>query len=345
MRQRLFTGQTNVHGTFLMRSLCHSRACGHGALLLSALLGVAAAGCSERPTSGYHGFAEGEYIRVASPFAGNVAALDVQRGVTVEAGDRLFALENENETAARREAEERLRNAESTLANLQKGRRPTELQSIGAQLEQARAARRLSQAQLARTEQLVAKNFISKAQLDEARSAAERDRARVEQLEAELATAKLAAREDEIRAAKAAVAAAQAVVQQADWRLRQKSAASPAAGLVTETYYVKGEWVQAGMPIVALLPPENIKIRFFVPETDAGALKIGESVNVACDGCGAPLSARVSYVSPQAEYTPPVIYSRESRAKLVYLIEARPAPADAAKLHPGQPVDVTRAGS
>ena len=313
--------------------------------LLAAITALMLAGCEEAPRGGFQGYAEGEYVRVASPFAGNLATLVVQRGTTVRSGDPLFALENENETAVRREAEERLRNAESIAANLQKGRRPSELQSIESQLQQARVAHKLSQAQLARTEQLIAKGFVSRERLDEARSAADRDRARVEQLQAELSTAKLAAREDEIRAARAAVAAAQAVLQQADWRLRQKSAAAPDAGLVTETYYVRGEWVGAGMPVVSLLPPGNIKIRFFVPETQVGAIRPGDKVNVTCDGCGAPITAKVSYIAPQAEYTPPVIYSRESRAKLVYLIEARPAPADAVKLHPGQPVDVTRAAS
>jgi HlyD family secretion protein len=99
--------------------------------------------------------------------------------------------------------------------------------------------------------------------------------------------------------------------------------------------------VPAGAPVVNLLPPGNIKVRFFVPEREVGALKPGQPVTLACDGCTGPIPAQITYVAPQAEYTPPVIYSRERREKLVFMVEARPAPADAPKLHPGQPVEVT----
>jgi HlyD family secretion protein len=90
-----------------------------------------------------------------------------------------------------------------------------------------------------------------------------------------------------------------------------------------------------------VLPAGNVKVRFFVPESRLGTVRAGQKVSIACDGCPAPIAATVSYIAPQAEFTPPVIYSKESRAKLVFMVEARPAPADAVKLHPGQPVDVT----
>ena len=98
--------------------------------------------------------------------------------------------------------------------------------------------------------------------------------------------------------------------------------------------------MNAGSPVVTVLPPANVKVRFFVPEPRLGAMRVGQRVEVSCDGCGAPVAAQVTYISPQAEYTPPVIYSRESRAKLVFLVEARANAADSARLHPGQPVDV-----
>lgn len=303
-------------------------------------IGLLLAACQKQEPAGFQGYAEGEYVRIAASFAGRLERLQVARGDQVKAGAPLFALENENEAAARREAEQRLRAAEAQLANQQKGRRPTELAAIEAQLEQAQAGLKLSQSRLRRTEQLVAQNFVSREKLDEARSESERDRARVEQLKADLATARLAARQDEIRAAVAAVEAAQAALAQAEWRLEQKSVRATLAGLVADTLFVKGEWVPAGAPVVSLLPPENIKLRFFVPEPQLGAMQVGRGVVVQCDGCAAPVSARITFVSPRAEYTPPVIYSRESRAKLVFLIEARPSPEDAAKLHPGQPLDV-----
>ncbi len=303
---------------------------------------LALAACGSKPSGVYQGYAEGEFVRVAAPFAGSLQQLQARRGTQVKAGEPLFTLEQANEAAGRREAEERARNAEAQLADLKKSRRPSEIEAVRAQLAQARASLKLSTVNLTRQEQLAAQNFVSKSVVDEARAAAERDRARVGELEAQLTTAQLAARQDEIRAAESNAAAARAALAQADWRLAQKSVTAPLAGLVNDTNYVVGEWVPAGSPVVSLLPPQNIKIRFFVPETALGALKIGDAVNVTCDGCPAPLAAKVTFISPQAEYTPPVIYSRETRSKLVYLIEARTSVEDAVKLHPGQPVDVTR---
>ena len=132
---------------------------------------------------------------------------------------------------------------------------------------------------------------------------------------------------------------AQAALEQAQWRLAQKSVQAPVTGLVADTLYVRGDWVAAGAPVVSLLPPVNLKIRFFVPEERLGRLALGQKAHVRCDGCSAAIVATVSYVAPQAEFTPPVIYSRDSRHKLVYLVEARPD-APPASLHPGQPVDV-----
>jgi len=308
---------------------------------------LAAAGalgaCGDRGDGAFQGYAEGEYVRVAAPFAGNLQALNVKRGMQVKADDPLFVLEQENETAARREAEERLRNAEAQLADLRKSKRPSEIDTVRAQLEQARASLKLSTTNLKRQQELATAHFVSQAAVDDARANFERDQARVRELEAQVDTARLAARQDEIRAAEFNARAARAALEQADWKLAQKSVKAPLAGLVNDTNYVLGEWVPAGSPVVSLLPPQNIKVRFFVPEPALGAIKLEQTVNVRCDSCGAPLAARVSYISPQAEFTPPVIYSRETRSKLVYLIEARTSAEDAVKLHPGQPVEVAPA--
>jgi HlyD family secretion protein len=301
---------------------------------------AALASCSREAPPLYQGYAEGEYVRVAAPHAGSLTSLAVQRGAQVEAGAPLFALEQEKEKAARDEAAQGLKRAEAQLENLKKGKRPAELDAIVAQREQARATLKLSEADYARDEKLAKAGFISGQKLEAGRAALMRDHERLKELEAQLAAAKLAARVDEIRAAEAAVAAARAALARADWSLAQKSVKAPVAGLVQDTLYVQGEWVPAGSPVVSLLPPQNIKVRFFVPETQVGALKTGQAVTLSCDGCAAPVAAAISYISPQAEYTPPVIYSRENRDKLVFLVEARPAPADAAKLRPGQPMDV-----
>ena len=301
---------------------------------------AAFAGCGPRTDDVLQGYAEGEYVRVASPIAGQLARLSVARGAAVRAGDPLFSLEQENEVSARREAEERLRQSEAQYKNLLTGKRPEEIDAVRAQLAQGEATLRLSEANLVRQEELVRANFISKEAADTARSARDRDRERVSELKAQLAAARLAARPDEIKAAQATAAAARAALAQAAWRLEQKSLRAPQDALVADTLYVIGEWVPAGSPVVSLLPPTNIKVRFFVPEKILGSLAVGQKVVLRCDGCGDPVSAPITYIAPQAEYTPPVIYSNESRAKLVFLVEARPGPADAVKLHPGQPVEV-----
>lgn len=308
------------------------------AAILSALTVLAA--CTDEGPRAHQGYAEGEYVRVAAPYAGMLQVLAVERGAQVRAGDALFALERENEAAARREAEERLKNAEAQLANLTKGRRQPELDAILAQLAQAEAALKFSASQLKRREELVARNFVSRESLDEVRSNYDRDRQRVAELKAQLAAAKLAARPDEIKAARYSVETARAALAQAEWKLGQRSIASPVAGLVQDTFFVAGEWVNANQPVVSLLPPRNVKVRFFVEERLLGTIRVGQKVNVACDGCPAPVAAQVTFISSQAEYTPPVIYSRQERAKLLYLVEARTSPEDAVKLHPGQPLDV-----
>ena len=145
-------------------------------------------------------------------------------------------------------------------------------------------------------------------------------------------------------AANAAVDAARASLAQAEWRLAQKTVAAPAAARVEDTLYRVGEWVAAGSPVVSLIEPAAVKLRFFVPETQVARVAPGQRVRATCDGCAAPVEATVRFVAREAEFTPPVIYSRGSREKLVFMVEAWPAPAEAAKLRPGLPVDVMLVG-
>jgi HlyD family secretion protein len=159
-------------------------------------------------------------------------------------------------------------------------------------------------------------------------------------LQADLETARLGSRRDQIAAAEANARAAAAALAKAEWDFAQKHQNAPQAGLVYDTLFRQGEWVAAGRPVVVLLPPENIKVRAFVPETRIGTIQVGQEARVHVDGVAKPFLGNVTYISPQAEYTPPVIYSRESRSKLVFLVELRFDPEAAAQLHPGQPVDV-----
>ena len=297
---------------------------------------------AERPLQGY---IEGEYVRVAAPFAGWLQQLAVQRGAQVNAGASLFTLERENEQAARRQAEKQLEGAQARLANLLTGKRPTEVEMVAEQLRQAQAARDLSAANLKRQEQLAKSGFISDAALDDVRTKLRNDDAHVEELKAAVATAKLPARPDEVRAAEAEVASTRDALAQADWKLSQRAVAAPTAGRVSDTYFVVGDWVPAGGVVVSLLPPGNVKIRFYVPEPILGAVRPGQTVRFACDACGSTQNATVTFVADRAEFTPPVLYSKENRAKLVFLVEARPVSEVAARLNPGQPVDVTLSSS
>ena len=297
--------------------------------------------CGDPAPKPLQGYVEGEFVRVAAPFAGTLIQLDTQRGARIEAGAPLFALEAESEDAARREAEERVRRAEAQVEDLRKGRRSSEIDAVRAQLQQAQVAASHSQRELARQQDLAAKGFVSPQRVDDARAASDRDRARVAELNAQLETARSGARPDELRAAQAEANAAREALKQADWRLRQKTVAATVGGTVTDTLFARGEWVPAGAPVMSLLPPGNVKVRFFIPEARLGAVRLGQKVSLSCDGCPAPVAAAVTYIAPQAEFTPPVIYSKESRAKLVFLAEAKAQAAEAAKLHPGQPVDVS----
>jgi len=138
----------------------------------------------------------------------------------------------------------------------------------------------------------------------------------------------------------AQVASQQAAFDKAKWAFDQKQQFAPANAQVHDTLYRSGEFVAAGSPVVELLPPTNLKVRFFVPQEQLPQIKTGATVSVHMDGAAKDYSATVNYISTQAEYTPPVIYSRETRAEMVFMIEARFSPADAADVRPGQPVDV-----
>lgn len=288
----------------------------------------------------YQGYAEADYLRVAAREAGTIELLAVRRGQRVAAGDLLFALDDDAQTAARDEATARLAAAEARLADLRKGDRPEEIEALLAEKRQAEASLALSGSELQRQQKLFDTRVAAESRLDEARSAYRRDAARVAELEARLATARLGGRADAVLAAEAEVEAARAALARAEWQLDRRSESAPVAAVVDDTLYVEGEHVTAGKPIVSLLPPGNLFVRFFVPETDLGRIALGQAVTVTCDGCAAPIDAAVSFIAPEAEYTPPVIYSDERREKLVFMVEARPADGQAA-LHPGQPVTVT----
>jgi HlyD family secretion protein len=316
------------------------------AVMQISALAVGLAACSERPAPAWSGYAEGEFVYVAAPLAGTLASLSVQAGQEVVAGAPLFALDATPEQAARAESEARLAQANAQAANTTKGRRADEIAVVQAQLAQARAQSELAAADLTRQQQLVTQGFITPARLDDARTALAQAQARVAELGAALQVARLPSRNDEQQAAQALADAAAQALRQQQWRERQMRQAAPSAARVSDTFFRAGEWVNAGVPVVALLPDGATKARFFVPEGEIGAIAPGQAVSIQCDGCGAPIAARITRIATQAEYTPPVIYSNEQRAKLVFMVEAKPdSVADGKRLKPGQPIDVRRSGA
>lgn len=298
--------------------------------------------CSRDKPVTWQGYVEGEFVAVASPFAGRLEKLSVERGQQVGKDAPLFILESDDERAARQQAAEQVRVAEAQLADIQTGKRPVEVAVNQAQLVQAQAQAARSAAQRKRDDAQFDIGGISKAQLDESRATAEADAARVRELQRDIDVARLPGRKDQLAAQGAQVDAARAALAQAEWKLSRKSVNATAAGLVYDVPFRPGEWVPAGSAVVRMLPPGNVKVRFYVPEAVVGSLKNGQTVSIRCDGCAAPVTAKITYVSNEAEFTPPVIYSNETRGKLVFLIEARPTADDAPKLRPGQPVEVAQ---
>ena len=308
-------------------------------------LALLVSACGDKPATGWSGYAEGDYVYVAAPLAGRLETLAVQPGQTVAKDALLFTLDSESERAAQAEANARVDSARAQAANTDKGRRAEEIAVTQAQYSQAQAAATLARNELARQQQLVAQGFVAKARVEDATTALNQAQARVAELGAALQVAKLPARVDERSAAQAGTSAAVASLQQTQWRTAQKQQTSPAAAMEPEVSFRAGELVPAGQPVVSLLPSENLKARFFVPEAQIATLSVGQAVQLQCDGCGAPMAARISRIATQPEYTPPVIYSNAQRAKLVFMVEARASATDAPRLRPGQPLDVRLAAT
>lgn len=312
----------------------------------AALLAALLAGCNPASERHFTGYIEGEWLYLAAPLGGYLDALPVARGSRVAASAPVFSVDAVPERQGLREAEARADSARQKAQNLREPRRPSEVAAIEAQLRAAQTALALSTRQLEQTQALAASKFVSDARVDEARAAKARDAAQVEAVRQELATTRITVgRDAEVRAAQADAEAAVAQVAQKQWQVDRKLVTAPLPGEITEIYYRPGEWVAAGAPVASLLPDAHRRIRFFVPETAVATLRPGQAVEARCDGCATPIRGTIDFIAPQAEYTPPVIYSRGSREKLVFRVEAAAAPDQAPTLRPGLPVDVRVVGN
>jgi HlyD family secretion protein len=293
----------------------------------------------------WQGYAEADFVKIGPTQQGLLTAVAVARGDAVKAGALLFTQDDADDRAARDQAAEMLRQAREQLGNLSNGGKPTEIAQAEANLADARAVLVRSAADLARGEAQLPMGGVSKQSVDQFRADHVSAQAKVDAAAAALAQARAPmGREGEIQAQRASMAASQAALGMAEWRLAQRRVVAPTGGRVADVMARAGETMAAGSPVVSLLPPGNIFVRFFVQEPLLSSIHLGDRVALACDGCAADLSARISFISPQAEYTPPLIYSESSKAKLVFVVEARPAREQAVGLNPGQPIVVRPVG-
>lgn len=268
-------------------------------LICAGLVCTGLASCSPQTDAPWLGYAEADYVYVAAPSAGWITNLAVERGAVVAAGQTLFTLDADSQTASRNEAEASIAQAEQ-------------------QRKSARASLDLAEKQLARQNALLASGGTTRQAYDEARQTRDSAAATLQQY---------TAMASQYRASLAG----------ASYQLSQRQIISRVSGRIEDIYFRPGEYTSAAAPVVAVLPPDHVYVRFFVPETQFAKLHQGQKVRISCDGCGA-ITATVSFIANSYEYAPPVVFSVKSRDKLVYKAEAR-APGGLS-LHPGQPVDV-----
>ena len=284
------------------------------------------------------GYVEGERLYLAAPAAGVVSAVYVEEGARVAAGAPTFLIDPRERGAQAEGAEAALNVAQAKADDARKGQRAQELSVIDAQLAAAQASARQAEADYSRIEPLVRQGIYAPARLDQARATRDAALANAGAIRRQREAAELGQREDAIRAADDQAVQARGALREAVARLSTLSPPAPVAARVEEIFYRPGEFAAANQPILALLPDNAVKLRFFVPEAEMAAYSPGTTVRFGCDGCGAMRTARISWISPRPDFTPPILYGRGSRDRLVYRVEARPT--DPRRLNPGLPVDV-----
>ncbi len=293
----------------------------------------------EKKDTGLTGYAEGDYVYISPTTSGILTRADKRDGDRYADGDSLFEIDATRLKADVTIGEETVRQTSETLADQEKGSRPEEIAVIKRQLESVIATRDNARAEANRMNKLLKSNTVSQSDADEQEAIALVAEARVRELEGRLAVAMLGGRPNALEALRAVVDAGTAQTTKALSYLAEAAPRAKGAGVVERVLYREGEFVPAGSPVMMLLPDGNRKVRFFVSQRDVATIKIGAPVEVMADGFAKPMTAKVSYVSTQAEYTPPVIYSVKNRDKLMFMVEARPDEYSEA-LRPGLPLTV-----
>jgi HlyD family secretion protein len=287
----------------------------------------------------YQGWVEADLLFIGPDEPGRLIELNVREGEVVKEGAPLFVVQHDIQDAELRQAKSAVEEAKARLARAEAAQqRPEEVAVLEAQEVRVRAALAASEADFKRAQVLVEKGIAAPQRLDQAKAAYERDNAQLLEVRRQIQVARMGARTEDVAAARDVLAQSEARLAAAETRRRQRAVSAPVAGLLQEIFFRPGEVVAAGRPIIALLPPGNVKARFFVPQQDLPKVSHGQQVRIACDGCPDGLTARISFIAAQAEFTPPVIYSREERAKLVFRVEALPDQPE--RLRVGQPITV-----
>jgi len=307
-----------------------------GAVIIVVLLWLAW-GPRETRDHALSGYVEGEAMYLSSSTQGQLSEVSVVRGQRVTAGQPLFAVDAGPLVGQRDQAAAALAAAQAKAEDARKGQRPAELSVYDAQSAAAQAQLRDAEAEFNRVAVLARQGYYARARLDQARAARDTAAANVRAIERQKTVATLGARHDALVAAEAAVDQAKAGLMEAQSRLDQVSPKAPANARVQDVFFQKGEWAAPNQPVVALIPDDRVRLRFFVPEREVSKYRVGQAVHFSCDGCAGG-RAVINYVSPSPEFTPPVIYSRNTRDRMVFMVEARPDNPRA--LNPGQPVDV-----
>lgn len=300
---------------------------------------VTLSSCNNADQRQYQGYVEGLNIYLAAPYSGTLTKAYVQRGQCVKKGELLFQLDANPQMLAIAEAKAALEQARHVYLDLKKPRRPPEIAAIEAQIGQATAQVNLADLRVKRNQILYNKHVLAKDSLDASVEHYNEVLDLKAQYEANLSLAKEGSRESQIKAQAAQIGLLKAKIERAKWDLMQKTFYAPSAGVIFDTYFRKGEFVGVQQPVAALLTPDNILIEFFVPADALADLQVGKKITFDCDGCGKTNPAVIQYISPEAEYVPPLVYSRENRDKLVFRVKA--GIQDAARFKPGQPVVVT----
>ncbi len=315
-------------------------------IMLLTILAWILAGCQQRSTGVYQGYVEQDFVHVSSTQSGYLESLAVEEGDRVEKGEALFSLEALPEETRVEEMKKRIAAARKRLEEMQLGEREEAIQAQQAALEARQAEARLRRLQFERQQKLKRGDVVAREEFDRAKSEYEQAQAWVREAQKRLELANLGAREQLVQAQREEIAALETQLREARWRFAQASRQAPAGGIIDRVLFEPGELVQAAQPVVVISPDHEMKVRFFVPEAELNHIQNNQKVRVQLTDAAPELEARISYISTDPEYTPPVIFSEESRDKLVWRVEARFGEgAEEVTIHPGQPATVLLPGA